>query len=44
VAGLLALASLAFSLSAVQGSATSVEELLLPNDDTVDIVLDLSST
>ena len=43
VAGLLALASLAFSLSAVQGSATSVEDLLLPNDDTVDIVLDLSS-
>lgn len=43
VAGLLALASLAFSLSAVQGSSTTVEDLLLPNDDTVDIVLDLSS-
>lgn len=43
VAGMLALASLTFSLFAVQTSSTTVEELLLPNDDTVDIVLDLSS-
>lgn len=43
VAGLLALASLAFTVSAVQTPVTTVEDLLLPNDDTVDIVLDLSS-
>jgi hypothetical protein len=43
VAGLLALASVAFTLSALQSPSASVEELLLPNDDAVDIVLDLSS-
>ena len=44
VAGLLALAGVVFSLSGWPGTTTSVEELLLPTDDTVDVVLDLSST
>lgn len=43
VAGLIAVAGVVFSLSGVPGAPAAVEEILLPTDDTVDIVLDLSS-